>query len=52
MQVLKQGMSLNGGIAQAFDKEIPTVIILKAINMLPEEFFLTIIDEFNRVSFA
>jgi hypothetical protein len=52
MQVLKQGMFLNGGIAQAFYKEIPTDIILKAINMLPEDFFLTIIDEFNRVSFA
>ncbi len=52
MQVLKQGMLLNGGIAQAFYKEIPTDIFLKARNMLPEEFFLTIIDEFNRVSFA
>ena len=49
MQVLKQGMFLSGGIAQAFYKEIPTDIILKARNMLPEEFFLTIIDEFNRV---
>lgn len=49
MQVLKQGMLLNGGIAQAFYKEIPTDIFLKARNMLPEEFFLTIIYEFNRV---
>jgi len=39
MQVLKQGMFLNGGIVQAFYKEIPTEIILKARNMLPEEFF-------------
>ncbi len=52
MQVLKKGMFLSGGIAQAFYKEIPTDIILKVRNMLPEEFFLTIIDEFNRVSFA
>jgi len=37
MQVLKQGMFLSGGITQAFYKEIPTDIILKARNMLPEE---------------
>jgi len=51
MQVLKQGMFLSGGIAQAFYEEIPTDIILKTRNMLPEE-FLTIIDACNRVSFA
>ncbi len=49
MQVLKLVIFLSGGIAQGFDKEIPTDIIYKARNMLPEEFFLTIIDEFNRV---
>ena len=42
---------IAGGIAQAFYKEIPSKIISKARNLLPEE-FLTIIDEFNRVSFA
>jgi hypothetical protein len=34
-----------------FYREIPSEIIIKARNMLPEE-FLTIIDEFNSVSFA
>ena len=42
---------ITGGIAQVFYKEIPYEIISKVRNMLPEE-FLTIIDEFNRVSFA
>lgn len=42
---------IAGGIAQAFYKEIPSEIILKARKILPEE-LLTIIDEFNRVSFA
>ncbi|MBW2590103.1 MAG: ADP-ribosylglycohydrolase family protein, partial [Deltaproteobacteria bacterium] len=37
---------IAGGIAQAFYKEIPAEIILKARNILPED-FLTIIDEFN-----
>ncbi len=37
---------IAGGIAQAFYKEIPSKIISKARNLLPEE-FLTIIDEFN-----
>jgi len=37
---------IAGGIAQAFYKEIPSEIISKARNMLPEE-FLTVIDEFN-----
>jgi len=45
-------MFLSGGIAQAFYKVISTYIILNARNTLPEEFFLTIIDEFNKVSFA
>ncbi len=52
MQVLKQGMFLSEGIGQAFYKEIPIDIILKERNVLPEEFFLTIIDESNRVSFV
>jgi ADP-ribosylglycohydrolase len=37
---------IAGGISQAFYKEIPSEIISKARNLLPEE-FLTIIDEFN-----
>jgi len=48
MQVLKQGMFLSEEIAQAFYKEIPTEMFLKARNMLPEE-FLTIIDACNRI---
>jgi len=42
---------IAAGISQAFYKEIPGEIISKARNLLSEE-FLTIIDEFNRVSFA
>ncbi len=39
---------IAGGIAQAFYKDIPSEVISKARNMLPEE-FLTIIDEFTRI---
>ena len=37
---------IAGGIAQAFYKDIPSVIILIARKILPEE-FLTIIEEFT-----